>query len=551
MDFTDSLRRAHQLVQDDRYQEALEALDFAFNETSEDEAVIIEDRRKEVEKRQRDYASRLDNDIQCALKDWDIPQADELLTQIESAMPGYPRLEALQKLIAARGKEVRAQQRVKTLKEDVDSLLDTLEMSNFDLALNKVKKAVEAEPDNPLLHGLFEETFMRRDERYRDVRRITKFGIRENFDQLFKAFDEQIARGVPTLPWFEFIEPGRIQEKVFNESYRPTAREAYDHLVELRANWEEAKGQQKLQDARYMLNSAPEEAKKLVEEAKDFKYLSIKARNEIDTFLEKDVAEAIKQRQQTKINLEQAIRWETQHAWQSIKEIEKRDPHAPEIELARQEIRHGLKRVLKLELEKLDQKRLKGQFIEVGAEAARIRSLIAEDEPLSDFFAEVEALVARCVQDRLVQEQGAAVMVILEGKDAELPVAEEVIHQLEERLGDCLADYPTIEILRRRLNFRLGLGRLINWLGQQADSAQTTNELQELEKECREAAHVYGYPADLVDLARRIQARRAFFEAEAARRADQNETARMQYWQALVLGCEQSRIASLWLRKLE
>ncbi|MBN1314517.1 MAG: hypothetical protein JXA42_03580, partial [Anaerolineales bacterium] len=513
MDTITNLKQAKQFEQDHRYIEALEALAFAFYEASEDEAVIIEDRRKEVEKKQRDYASKLDKEIQKALKDGDIPRADELLAQLEAAMPGYPRLEALQKLIAARGKEVRAQQRVKSLEEEVGRLLETVEQINFDLALQKAKQAVEAEPDNPLLQRLLEKTEQRRDERNLEVKRITTAMTKGKFDHLFLAFDEQVSRGSETLPWYEYFENekgGDLQEKPFPESEkRPTSSEAYDHLVELRANWEDQKGQQKLRDAQVCLNSAPEEANTLVDEVKDYKYLSVKTKNEIDAFLEKDVAKAIEQRRQTRIDLEQAKQQEVRTAWQSIEKIEKRDPHAPEIELARQELRDKLKSNLFEELKKLERHRLNGQFSLAGTEAENIRSLIIEDVPLAKVAEEAAKLIQRCSDDarfdKEFDRQEVDIQSLLEA--GQLKGADDVYQLLRKSTKNRLLYATRLQALGISIQSQYGLREVVRTLEEEMLAAEEREVLHQLAERCREQAGKFGEPPELHALLRRINLR--------------------------------------------
>jgi hypothetical protein len=236
-----------------------------------------------------------------------------------------------------------------------------------------------------------------------------------------------------------------------------------------------------------------------------------------------------------------------------IETLVNQDPHAPGIENARRAFRLRFRKVIANELDKAEINRRVGKWNAARDIASSIRNLISDDSLMADLAERTRTLCAQIEQDEILHTQ-ITEQVTRIGKLAEqnLSQASQDLQVIEEqlRLMRRLSEFTQVTQLRRKIDARLDLQSFLQSASESLKSAQEPADLEPLERQCRDKLKKLGKLDTLIDLDRRLKARRAFLNAESAFHNGDMEQAAIQYDIVLAYNGDDQIIAGERMREI-
>jgi hypothetical protein len=538
------------LEQEHRFLEAVGRLRGEFVEAEEEKRMRLDNRREELEEERYQYAEGLIEWVKDELGE-DAPNFSKVEGRLaeldEQVWPDHPSLPGLREEIEKRRAEVARKQTLDELEAELQAKKDVPWVLTHDKLLKKARRIAADYAESVRAQELLQQAKEVRESAYDREGKITTAAMTDEWQPLITQMKKDLKSGKEELPWYELKtiprEDGGVKRVLESKEFR-TAREAYDHVLDLAHQAAEDKADEKIEGAEREIQSHPGTAVSILEEVlrKEgelyeglYQHLSDSKRDEVEQMLERArEAQAERERVETALaRIRGGQPSDPRLAWEKVEKLAEEEPFAPTLEETRDSVRTRLKGRLRSELNILEDRRRQGETAEAREEAQQVREW-AERAELITIVEDANDLIECCNQD---EELAMACQRIsdLIGND-ELEEARDALDVLLERgyVQERKAEFGRIDELESRWQARKNLEKFIRDTEDELSSHDDA-ELKSLKEACGEELDRRGEEPRLERLIERIEARQAFLAAKEAMERQHWGTARRKYQEVMDL----------------
>lgn len=469
-----SLNQARLLAEQDRFEEALEAVTNAYKYATAAEVTLVDETGRQIEERRRQRVRELTSELEELLAlpveeltdEW-IRQGEELLAQLRFIHTDPIETDRLQE----RWREHRRRAHIERILQETRRELEELwgshyvYLSRYDEALALARKRAGEYPEEAAFQELLRRAEQKRAEAYKASGELSTQAVTAGFKDLIEEVQRLYDRGEAELPWYEWGFVERDGQKVrapIPQKLVPASNEPISHLVALAREYEDGKAEEYRQRAQAALPADPELAAEWVlpmllpdtpvppwvierlspDELKQrrerFTYCSEERRKAITAFYTQTIAPALKRRERARALLDKALEvgQDPENAWGLIAQAAVADPYLTDkVEEARETLRPQLRVRWNQALQKAEDARREGRFEDALATAERILEQIGDDKGLADVAQRAGQVRRDCQADRdllsHVQDEARRLTALAEKQPAQ---AAHALAELEARV---------------------------------------------------------------------------------------------------------------------
>lgn len=496
------LNQARLRADQDRFDEAREAIVNAYKFASSTEVPLVDDTSRQIEeqriRRAREIGHSLEDLLALApeqVTDEQLRQGEELLARLRSLPADPDEADRFQERWREHRHRVTTRRVLQETKAELERLwgYHYLYVSYYDEAVALARKRAGEYPAEPVFQELARQAEQKREAAYKASGELSTQATTASFQGLIKQFQNLYDKGATELPWYEWGRVERDGQQVRTLVFQrlvPASQEPITHLVALAREYEDGKAEEYRQKAQDALPADPElaaeqvlpvllpdtpvpkwvverlSADELRTRRERFTYCSEQKRREITAFYKDTIVPALTRRERARKLLAKAqeIGQDPETAWGLVAEAAAVDPYLTEpIADAREVLRPQLRVRWSQELQKAEETRRDGDFEDALAVAERIRAKAEGDDGLCGVFELAGRLRTACVEDRELWEYVRGEVQRLIGLVEQQPTqAAQALADLEARVfGRPLRFQQLLQALRQAVQARQSLDQKI------------------------------------------------------------------------------------------
>ncbi len=507
------------LAKANRYVAALDKINEAINTTRPERKEEVKVKRDDLLRSQEDLAGALQSQVEAALERVNLDEAERLIAALIEVVGSVAAVAEFRKRAGAARQAQVIQKEFKSLRADLEAHWARGGLTEASEARRKAENASAMHPDVEVFVELEKEAR----QRYEDIAKreaiVTTSAALENFS---KALQElQIAREQrpnERLPMLT-IDPvlssksGRLEPIVKVVNY-DAPDVAIGYLSGQIGSYNEKKAQEYLGLAQQQVTANPQRAQQLIDEARKFLYLPDPTTRALEEELSKVTPKVQVRTQVDREALVASQMLDVLGGWQKLNAAAERDPAAPSIGRARDELRPAMEAALPRRLEACEQEIEARRWVEAETQAKRLADLLQGDDGLAVYHQRAETLRRRAVKLQSLQHEIQASRDEMSQLIQNNPdVAAERLVRLQREAESLLGHFPEAAFwsdrIKARRNYRAALADI------EASYRDLTQEQldQRLERLARLESEV-GRTEESAQTRDRLRMRRKFLMAE-------------------------------------